>query len=42
MVMGVALVLILLFGLLMGGVTLSFVTSQPVNESSRWHDDPLR
>ncbi len=40
--MGVALALILLFGLLMGGVTLSFVTSQPASDSSRWDDEPMR
>lgn len=40
-VMGVALALILLFGLLMGGVTLSFVMSQPAHESSEWRNGPL-
>jgi uncharacterized protein (DUF983 family) len=40
-VMGVALALILLFGLLMGGVTLYFVTSQPANDSSEWEHGPL-
>lgn len=40
--MGVALALILLFGLLMGGVTLYFVTSQPTSDSSSWENDSLR
>jgi len=41
-VMGVALAMILLFGLLMGGVTLSFVTSQSETDSGRWESEPLR
>jgi hypothetical protein len=41
-VMGVALALILLFGLLMGGVTLYFVTSQPSSDSGGWENVPLR
>lgn len=41
-VMGVALALILLFGLLMGGVTLYFVTSQPASDSGKWDNEPLR
>ena len=40
--MGVALAMILLFGLLMGGVTLYFVTSQPASDSSRWDNELLR
>lgn len=40
--MGVALALILLFGLLMGGATLYFVTPQPTSDSSRWENDSLR
>ncbi len=40
--MGVALAMILLFGLLMGGVTLYFITSQPASDSSRWENEPLR
>jgi uncharacterized protein (DUF983 family) len=40
--MGVALALILLFGLLMGGVTLYFVRSQPASDSSDWESVPLR
>ena len=41
-VMGVALALILLFGLLMGGVTLYFVTTQPANDTNDWQDEPVR
>jgi hypothetical protein len=41
-VMGVALALILLFGLLMGGVTLYFVTSQPASEFDGRGNVPLR
>lgn len=41
-VMGVALAMILFFGLLMGGVTLYFVTSQPVSEADGWENVPLR
>jgi uncharacterized protein (DUF983 family) len=41
-VMGVALALILLFGLLMGGVMLYFVTSQPANDLSEWGHEPSR
>lgn len=40
--MGIALALILLFGLLMGGVTLYFVMSQPVNDSTSWEDEQRR
>ena len=40
-VMGVALAMIPLFGLLMGGVKLSFVTSQSETESGRWESEPL-
>lgn len=40
--MGFALALILLFGLLMGGVTLFFITSQPADDSSGWVREPLR
>ena len=40
-VMGVALAMILLFGLLMGGVTLSFVTSQSETDSGRWESELL-
>ena len=38
-VMGVALALILLFGLLMAGVTLSFVMSQPALDSTGWESE---
>lgn len=41
-VMGVALAMILLFGLLMGGLTLYFVVSQPASDSSGWESEPLR